>query len=346
MTDPVSRTILLLDIEKYSDRDDVEQAYLRRMLYDITDRALESAGIDERLRLRADRGDSVMELIDANASVTALLRTLLTEVPELLRAVNRTASSSAQIRLRGVVATGYVAVDELNGWVGSDLNQACRLLDAGLLRAALRERPDDFALCVSENVHAGIVRHDHRGVPANDFHPVTVDSKNGPLRAWLHGPAPYGARGHSERGGAPAPDCSGESPAPGAAPSGPRSEPPAATAPRATAVTEAQPTATDSETAEAQPAAVTDSETAQVRPTAEVPEPHESARPEQPEQRKQPEPERQPARSAAPPANVVFDFGGGSPSFGGSLVAGDQHGVSGGQVTGDVHLGRSGGEPA
>ncbi|MGW3914304.1 hypothetical protein ACWEBX_22680 [Streptomyces sp. NPDC005070] len=308
MTDPVSRTILLLDIEKYSDRDDVEQAYLRRMLYDITDRALESAGIDERLRLRADRGDSVMELIDANASVTALLRTLLTEVPDLLRAVNRTASSSAQIRLRGVVATGYVAVDEHDGWVGSDLNHACRLLDAALLRAALRERPDDFALCVSEGVHAGIVRHDHPGVPAQDFRAVTVDSKNGPLRAWLHGPVPYGADGHSERGGAPAPDCSGESPAPGADTSVPRAEP-----------------------ATAEPAATTE-------PAAEPP------RPEQPLQ--PPQPEQHPARPAAPPGNVVFNFGGGSPSFGGSLVAGDQHGVSGGQVTGDVHLGRSGGEPA
>jgi hypothetical protein len=321
MTDPVSRTILLLDIEKYSDRDDVEQAYLRRMLYDITDRALESAGIDERLRLRADRGDSVMELIDANASVTALLRTLLAEVPGLLRSVNRTASNSAQIRLRGVVATGYVAVDELDGWVGSDLNHACRLLDARLLRAALRERPDDFALCVSESVHSGIVRHDHPGIPADGFHPVTVDSKNGPLRAWLHGPVPHGAEDHGERGGAPAPDCSGESPAPGAAGSA---------------------------------AAASD-----------LSEPRESARPGQPEGSEpagqpegsepagQPEgsgpaeePARQPAAPAAPPAGVVFNFGSGSPSFGGSLVAGDQHGVSGGQVTGDVHLGRSGGEPA
>ncbi|MER5821613.1 hypothetical protein ABT086_04750 [Streptomyces mirabilis] len=187
MTDPVSRTILLLDIEKYSDRDDIEQAYLRRMLYDVADRTLERAGIDERLRLRADRGDSVMELIDANASVTALLRALLTEVPTQLHAVNRMASSSAQIRLRGVVATGYVAVDEHDGWVGSDLNHACRLLDAQLLRTALRERRDDFALCVSESVHTGIVRHGHAGIPAEDFHPVTVDSKNGPLRAWLHG---------------------------------------------------------------------------------------------------------------------------------------------------------------
>ncbi|MEV7195442.1 hypothetical protein AB0N81_27100 [Streptomyces sp. NPDC093510] len=193
MSDPVSRTILLLDIEKYSDRDDVEQAYLRRMLYGVTDRVLESAAIDRTLRRRADRGDSVMELIDAGASMTALLRALLTEVPVELRAVNRTASASAQIRLRAVLATGYVAVDELDGWVGSDLNHACRLLDGELLRAALRERRDDFALCVSEPVHSGIVRHDYPGIPRDEFHAITVDSKNGPLRAWLHGALPGGA---------------------------------------------------------------------------------------------------------------------------------------------------------
>ncbi|MGW1501253.1 hypothetical protein ACWCQW_22190 [Streptomyces mirabilis] len=286
MTDPVSRTILLLDIEKYSDRDDIEQAYLRRMLYDVADRTLERAGIDERLRLRADRGDSVMELIDANASVTALLRALLTEVPTQLHAVNRMASSSAQIRLRGVVATGYVAVDEHDGWVGSDLNHACRLLDAQLLRAALRERRDDFALCVSESVHTGIVRHGHAGIPAEDFHAVTVDSKNGPLRAWLHGPVPGAGDDHSEKGGTSVPGASsGERPAP-------RRDRPGAQAPGSQA------------------------------------------------------PEARAARPSAPPAGAVFHFDGGAPTFGGSLVGGDQHGVSGGQVTGDVHLGGSGGESA
>ncbi|MEU5537942.1 hypothetical protein, partial [Streptomyces sp. NPDC020362] len=212
MTHPVSRTILLLDIERFSDRDDVEQAYLRRMLYDITDRTLESAGIDETVRLRADRGDSVMELIDAGAPVTQLLRALLTEVPVQLRAVNRMASSSAQIRLRGVVASGWVAVDERGGWVGSDLNHACRLLDARLLRAALKERSDDFALCVSDALYSGVVRHDHPGVPADEFHAVTVDSKNGPLRAWLHGPVPACAAGedHGDTGAGEASGGSGD----------------------------------------------------------------------------------------------------------------------------------------
>ncbi|GAA2248859.1 hypothetical protein GCM10010232_40330 [Streptomyces amakusaensis] len=265
MSDPVNRMILLLDIEKYSDRDDVEQAYLRRMLYDIADQVLESAGIDETRRMRADRGDSVMELIDANASPVALLRAVLGEIPVQLRMINRMASKSAQIRLRAVVASGYVAVDSFNGWVGSDLNHACRLLDAQLLRDALRERAEDFALCVSEGVHGGIVRHDHPGIPREQFHAITVDSKNGPLKAWLHGQLPAGApvrpqaQDHREEEETPAPGGVGERPVPDIHP--------------------------------------------------------------------------------APVGGVTITFQGGSPSFGGSLVAGDQHGVSGGTVTGDVHLG-------
>jgi hypothetical protein len=295
MTDPVSRTILLLDIEKYSDRDDVDQEILRRKLYDIANHVLEAAGIDETLRSRADRGDSVMELIDASASVRALLRALLTEMPSQLHAYNREASSTSQIRLRGVVANGYVAVDERGGWVGSDLNHACRLLDAQLLREALRARADGFALCVSEGVHAGIVRHDHVGVPAADFHPVTVTSKNGPLRAWLHGPVPAGGHDHADTGAGetPVPGSSGEGPAPGsrgAETSGAPADAAAAAAPAA-------------------PAA--------------------------------------PARGGGPAGGgAVFNFGSGSPRFGGSLVGGDQHGVSGGQVTGDVHLGGTAGEGA
>ncbi|MEU5522572.1 hypothetical protein ABZ759_18400 [Streptomyces sp. NPDC047860] len=283
MTDPVSRTILLLDIERFSDRDDVEQAYLRRMLYDVTDRALETAGIDETLRMRADRGDSVMELIDANAPVTALLRALLTGVPAQLRAVNRMASRSAQIRLRGVVAAGYVAVDRHDGWVGSDLNHACRLLDAALLRAALRERADDFALCVSDSVYTGVVRHDHAGVPAAEFHRVTVDSKNGPLTAWLHGPVPAGSPDRSgdcqdrgDRGAGEAPGGSGDRPAPAA--------------------------------------------------SASEDGPHQS----------RPAPA---GHRGAPAPGPVLDVSGGTVSFGGGYVAGDQHGVSGGRVTGDVVLG-------
>ncbi|MFD5511268.1 hypothetical protein ACFWIB_26325 [Streptomyces sp. NPDC127051] len=202
MNDPLPRTILLVDTERYSDRDDVQQAFLRRMLYDVVDRTLLAAGIDQTLRMRADRGDAIMELIDPGAPLTTLLRALLTEVPAQLRAVNRLAASSAQIRLRAVLATGYVAVDEFDGWVGTDLNHACRLLDGEPLKQALRERTDDYALCVSEPVYAGIVRHNHTGIPADEFTSVTMPSKNGPLGAWMYGPLPKGG---------PAPEPEGDS---------------------------------------------------------------------------------------------------------------------------------------
>ncbi|MFF3915406.1 hypothetical protein ACFYZB_18235 [Streptomyces sp. NPDC001852] len=335
MTDPVSRTFLLLDIEKYSDRDDVDQEILRRKLYDIANQVLEAAGIDETLRSRADRGDSVMELIDASASVRALLRALLTEVPAQLHAYNRSASSTAQIRLRGVVANGYVAVDEHGGWVGSDLNHACRLLDAQLLREALRARADGFALCVSEGVHAGIVRHDHVGVPAADFRPVTVTSKNGPLRAWLHGPVPAGDHDHADTGAGepPVPGFPGDDPAPGARGATTSGAPPAECGP-AGAGGGAGRASLDTPV----PA------TAGVDGAATVPAPSAQAGAAQ----TAPATTQPGAAPAQGPAGggVVFNFGSGSPSFGGSLVGGDQHGVSGGQVTGDVRLGGTAGEGA
>ncbi|MGW2381529.1 hypothetical protein [Streptomyces sp. NPDC001658] len=197
MTNPVHRTILLFDIEQFGTRDDVEQAFLRRVLYDVVDATLLAADIDETARLRADRGDSVMELIDAQASVPALVKTLLTETPALLHNKNRLIATSAQMRLRIVLSSGYVAIDD-NGWVGSDLNHAVRLLNSDPLRDALKERTDESVLCVSDAIYQGVVRHGPLGVRPDDFHRITVETKEGPTVAWVHGePGPTGSTGSS-----------------------------------------------------------------------------------------------------------------------------------------------------
>ncbi|MFJ9035345.1 hypothetical protein ACIRF8_01960 [Streptomyces sp. NPDC102406] len=187
MDDPVFRTLLLFDIEQYGRRDNVEQAFLRRLLYEVANATLLSGAVDETSRLRADRGDSVMELIDAQASVPRLVKTLLTETPALLHSKNRLMAESARMRLRIVLASGYVAVDEHEGWVGSDLNHAVRLLDSDPLREALRNRTDDCVLCVSDSIYQGVVSHGPLGVRPETFHRITVDTKEGPTVAWLHG---------------------------------------------------------------------------------------------------------------------------------------------------------------
>ncbi|WP_367044300.1 hypothetical protein [Streptomyces sp. Je 1-332] len=184
MADHLHRTILLFDIEQFGTRDDVEQAFLRRMLYDVADDTLTAADVSETARLRADRGDSVVELIDANVPVSRLLKALLTETPMLLHAKNRLMAGSTRMRLRVVLAAGYVGVDE-KGWVGGDLNHAFRLLDAEPLREALRTGADSSVLCVSDAVYQGVVRHGHHGVRPEEFHQVAVQTKEGPTSAWL-----------------------------------------------------------------------------------------------------------------------------------------------------------------
>jgi hypothetical protein len=267
LTEPVNSTILLLDIERFSKRDDVEQAFLRRGLHNVVEDILADAGVEPNLQYREDRGDGLIILISADIPKTALLRALLTTAADSLRGYNRVAASSAQMRLRTVLASGEVARDPregtVGGLVGHDLNQACRLLDADVLREALEQRATDCVLCVSTPVYEGVVRHGHRGLRPEEFHRVDVSVKTDHLEAWLHGPLPQGT---SAATGAPGAD-SGHEPVNGAA--------------------DAPVTRT----------------------------------------------------GATAGGGTNISVSGGSLTFGGSQVNGDQIGVSGGHVTGDVVMG-------
>ncbi|MFD0150093.1 hypothetical protein ACWGQ4_18930 [Streptomyces sp. NPDC055721] len=289
MREPVNRTILLFDIERFSRRDDVVQAVLRRTFHKIVDQTLEAAGVEATQQYREDRGDGLIVLLSGDVAKTVLLRSLLATTPELLHEHNLLASDSAQMRLRIVLAAGEVAHDPhagtTGGLVGHDLNQACRLLDAEVLRSALAERRDEHCvLAVSAPVYEGVVRHGHRGVRPELFRRADVTVKDGVLPAWIHrGAAPGGASG----GGAEV--------------------------------------VRDSATTPTDAASATDGTSATDATSVE----------------KASAPSEAPAPAAAPqarPAGAVFHFHG-APVIHGSLVGGDQHGVSGGQVTGDVVLG-------
>jgi hypothetical protein len=268
LAEPVNHTILLLDIESFSSRDDVEQAFLRRGLHSVVEDVLAGAGVEANQQYREDRGDGLIILINADIPKTALLRALLTTAPDSLRDYNRVAASSAQMRLRAVLAAGEVARDPrkgtVGGLVGHDLNQACRLLDADVLRQALKQRATDCVLCVSTPVYEGVVRHGHHGLRPEEFHRVEASVKADRLEAWLHGPLPQGTPAAAEVSGTNSAD------------SGPSGDRASASAARARAVAG---------------------------------------------------------------GGTSITVNGGSLTFGGSQVGGDQTGVSGGHVTGDVVMG-------
>ena len=280
MREPVNRTILLVDIERFSRRDDVVQAVLRRTLNGVVDQTLVAAGVEATQQYREDRGDGLIVLLNSDVAKTAVLRALLTIAPELLHDHNRLASHSAQMRLRMVLAAGEVAHDPqagtVGGLVGHDLNQAFRLLDSDALRDALAERKDEeCVLAVSTAVYEGVVRHGHRGIRPELFRLTGLRAKDGTLDAWFH------QGNHSTEATGP--------------------QEPAELAQAASAST-----------------------VGPAGPAGGAPQAPKPAR----------------AHTGERPTGAVFHFHG-APVVHGSLVGGNQYGVSGGHVAGDVILGGS-----
>ncbi|WP_327073633.1 hypothetical protein OHV13_13385 [Kitasatospora purpeofusca] len=198
MSGPINRTILVLDIEGSGRRSDVEVAVLRRMMYTVLRGTLAAASVEASEYRTEDRGDGAFVLIDPSVPKPQLIRALLTHTPERLYDSNRLASSSVQVRLRIVVHSGEVTLDE-HGALGADVVEAFRLLDTRELRAALESTTEASVLCVSDAVHRGVVRHRHPGIRAEHFHRFVTEAKEGELAGWIHDPRRVGHAPSAER---------------------------------------------------------------------------------------------------------------------------------------------------
>lgn len=214
MAEPSNKTILLMDMESSGGRRNSEQAVIHRMLYTVLHDTLSAAAIEPTEYRSEDRGDGVFVLVDPSVPKPSLLRALLTTTPERLVSTNRLAAEGARIRLRIVVHTGEVALDEF-GAIGADLVHAFRLLEATALREQLARASEPSVLWVSDAVYQGVVRHAHHGVRPEHFHPLTVDSKEGArLTAWNHD----SSRQHVRIAGTQHPTDAAPTPAPAPAP--------------------------------------------------------------------------------------------------------------------------------
>jgi len=161
--DPVHRSIVAVDIEGSTRRTNPAKGKLRRVLYDLLDRALRAAGIGSRhLEELADRGDGVLILIRPYDDVpkTVLLGRLIPALAALLAEHNATVvEPELRMRLRAVVHAGEVH-DDGWGFYGDDIDVALRLLEAPTVKRVLRDAPEaPLVLVVSEEIWAGIVRH-------------------------------------------------------------------------------------------------------------------------------------------------------------------------------------------
>jgi hypothetical protein len=190
---PVYRLIVGLDVEGSTKRTNPMKGQLRRILYDLLERALKAAGIHPRhLEELADRGDGVLILIRPHDDVpkTVLFGRLIPALTALLTGHNAAiAEPELQMRLRAVVHAGEVH-DDGRGFYGDDIDVAFRLLESPTVKRMLREAPEaPLVLVVSEEIWDGIVRHGYvDGGPYRQRVQVRVGERR--RRGRVHIPVP------------------------------------------------------------------------------------------------------------------------------------------------------------
>ena len=189
---PVHRLIFAVDIEGSTERNNPAKGQLRRILYELLDRALEASGIAARhLEPYTDRGDSVLVLIKPHDDVpkTLVLGRLVPTLTALLTEHNVSVTRpELRMRLRTVVHAGEVHHDD-QGFYGDDLDSAFRLLEAPRLKKALKEAAAAaLILVVSEEIFHGIVQQGYLDDAL--FRPlVRVRVGRRQRRGWVHVPA-------------------------------------------------------------------------------------------------------------------------------------------------------------
>lgn len=180
MNQPVTRTFLVVDIEKSSDRGNEELPVLRRALYSMLHKARENAGLLDGKCVAEDRGDGVLLIADAGVlEVTPMAQTL---VDELAR-YNATVDSQDWLRLRIAVHCGFVHRDA-RGWSSEELTRTFRVCDLPEAKATLGAAQRAQAIVVvSEHVYGTVVKHGYGKLPREKF----GELKSGVAWAWVPG---------------------------------------------------------------------------------------------------------------------------------------------------------------
>lgn len=199
--DAVHHAILIVDIEGFGrpERTDHIRRELRHQLYRLVKESLEHAGVGIESWRSEDRGDGILVLVTADVPKTQLLDAWILWLTAGLRRYNGRSSPQARMRLRAAAHMGEVARDE-TGLVGTDLNDAFRLLDCDGLRDALDSSSGDLAVIVSDPVYQSVVKADAGLIDPNEYDQVAVSVKELDTFAWViaRRGARAGSTGHSQ----------------------------------------------------------------------------------------------------------------------------------------------------
>jgi hypothetical protein len=182
------RSIIVVDIAGSARWNNRDQLRAREALMGAIHTAIRAAGLFPADVALEDRGDGMILLIPASVSKVDLLDPILPCLAEAIHAHNAGVDPELRIQLRVSVHAGEVHRDA-HGWVGTDLNTACRLVNGPPLYQQLTSTPcADLAVVVSDLIYQGVVRHYYRTIDPDDYSPIHVRVKEVDTLAWLHTP--------------------------------------------------------------------------------------------------------------------------------------------------------------
>ncbi|WP_157767500.1 hypothetical protein [Actinosynnema pretiosum] len=183
MTDPKSRSILVVDVERSSDRTNPQKAELRSALYHVLNRGLAGADLGcEPAHGVDDLGDGVLAVFDCE--VLPVLDPLVDLMVDELARYNALVCERDRLRLRIGVHFGPVSRDE-HGWVGHEMTAAFRALDAEQVKEVLRSaNRAEAVVVVTDDVYRSVVRHGYRGLRPDEYRRLEVPT--GPV--WVRAP--------------------------------------------------------------------------------------------------------------------------------------------------------------
>lgn len=188
---PRQRTIVAVDIEGSTARNNSAKATLRNDMYDAFEAALLDSEITEDLRgPYFDRGDGAMVFIRPvdEAPRTHLLTRFIPRLNELLTQ-HAARDPRHRFRLRAAIHSGDVHFDR-RGAFGEDIDVTVRLLDAPELKGRLRQTDAPLVLVVSEHIYRSVIRQGYDGIDDRTFEPLVHLQVGGqPYRGWVHVPA-------------------------------------------------------------------------------------------------------------------------------------------------------------
>lgn len=185
----IHHSIMAIDIESASSRDNGAQIALHEDLYTVAQAAAYDAALSWEQFGTQDEGDSVLMYIPASVPPVRLAGTYLRTMNERLAERARRTSAPFAMRWRVVLHHGLVSHGP-RGWTHDTINHAARLLDAQPLRAALKAAPRaHLAFMVSDDVFQAVIKHPHRTIDRAAYRRVRFDVKTDTdLVGWVYVP--------------------------------------------------------------------------------------------------------------------------------------------------------------